>query len=204
MKEKFFLKILLVSVFFFSTVSTSYAAFGFIKRGFKHCTGTCDQMNICSIENDEQYRWCVKNCSHKMKVAENCEKVIPEKLRPLLPFEAMSGPYSTNEVSPFALQGLDLSFIKQTTDKKRLIGTAKKVLLVREQYLKNVNIQKLSEQERAKLAERLFLDYFKGATNILEEYKNTKMIPDDKLNILFKELRSELLAKWNKEKRNIH
>ncbi len=200
MKDKLFLKTFLVFVFLFSSISASYAVFGFIKRGFKHCTGICDQMNICSLENDEQYRWCVKNCSHKMKVAETCEKVIPEKLRPLLPYETMSGPYSTNEVSPFALQGLDLSFIKQTTDKKRLVGTAKKVLLVREQYLKNINVQKLSEKEREKLAEKLFLDYFKGATNVLEEYKKIKMIPDDKMNVLFKELRSELLSKWNKEK----
>ena len=61
-----------------------------------------------------------------MKVQDMCEVTTPSILRPFLPYEDYSGAFSTNQVSPFALKGFDIEFIKQTVDKRRLIGTAKK------------------------------------------------------------------------------
>lgn len=188
-------------VLFFSLVlfaQESHALLGFFKRGGKHCTNVCDQQAICSLDKDETYRWCVKNCSHKMKVQDMCEATTPILLRPFLPYEDYAGPFSTNQVSPFALQGFDIGFIKQTTDKRRLIGTAKKVLLVHEQYVNGNNVQNLNEQQRAALAEKLLRNFFKNDPLILEPYDRTQTIPDGTLAVLFDNLKRSLMTKYNK------
>jgi hypothetical protein len=179
--------------------SDATAAFGYIKRGLKHCTGVCDKQDVCSLENDEQYRWCLKNCAHKINTQQLCAAHFPVKMRPILPYEQHTGAFSTNEVSPQALEGLDHLFIRQTQDKKRLVGTAQKVLLVREQYVNGKNIQKLAAPEREKLGKTLFLNFFKTAPEVIQIFEKTGAIPDDKMTILFKEVRSEILNKWRRE-----
>lgn len=182
----------------FLTVSTtnSQAAFGYIKRGFKHCTGICDQQSICDIEQDEKFRWCVNNCSHKIQVKQLCESIVPLKLRPILPYETFNGDYNTNEVSPLALSGLDIEFIKQTKDKRRLVGTVKRVLLVAEQYVNGKDIQKLSGPARADLAEKLLRNVYKNDPEVIKSYEETASIPDETLANLFANLRDKIMKKY--------
>ena len=188
-------------VLFFSLILSaqeSHGILGYFQRGGKHCTNVCDQKAICTLDQDIQYRWCVKNCSHKMKVQDMCELITPSIMRPLLPYETFSGAFSTNEVSPLALQGFDIQFIKQTVDKKRLIGTAKKVLLVHEQYVNGNNIQNLNLQQREILAEKLLRTFFKNDPLILKPYDETKTIPDGTLAVLFDNLKRSLMTKYEK------
>ncbi|MBL9029119.1 MAG: hypothetical protein JNK42_01445 [Caedimonas sp.] len=35
----------------------------FLKRGFKHCTGVCDDAKVCS--DQDKILWCTLNCDHK-------------------------------------------------------------------------------------------------------------------------------------------
>ncbi len=134
-----------------------------------------------------------------MKVQDMCELITPSIMRPLLPYENFVGAFSTNEVSPLALQGFDIQFIKQTVDKKRLIGTAKKVLLVHEQYVKGNNIQNLNLQQCEDLAEKLLRNFFKNDPLILKPYDETKTIPDGTLAVLFDNLKRSLMTKYDKE-----
>ncbi|HBN22336.1 MAG TPA: hypothetical protein DD412_03780 [Holosporales bacterium] len=188
-------------VLFFSLILSaqeSQALLDFFKRGGKHCTNVCDQKSICTLDNDVQYRWCVKNCSHKIKVQDMCEAITPAILRPFLPYEDYAGPFGTNQVSPLALQGFDIGFIKQTTDRKRVIGTAKTVLLVHEQYVNGNNIQKLNAQQRAELAEKLLRKFFKNDPLILKPYDATQTIPDGTLAVLFDNLKRSIMTQYNK------
>lgn len=195
MKNKSLLSSLLILVLLFASSFVHALSLNFIKRGFKSCTETCGDQSICSLENDSAFRWCLKNCAYKMDVKSLCETVVPFKLRPVLPYETYSGVYNTNQVSIFALENLDRRFVEQTTDRRRVVGTAKLILLVRAQLLKGVDIQKLSAPERENLADKLFIEYFKGVPSIIDAYKKTGIIPDDKLAYLFKEVKNEILLK---------
>lgn len=188
-------------VLFFSLIlctQESHGLLGYLKRGGKHCTEVCDQRAICTLDKDVEYRWCIKNCSHKMKVKDMCEVTTPSILRPFLPYERYSGTFSTNEVSPLSLKGFDIKFIEQTIDKRRLIGTAKKVILVHEQYVNGNNIQKLNEKQRSILAEKLLRSFFKNDPLILKPYDKTQLIPDDALAVLFDNLKRRLMTQHNK------
>ena len=158
-----------VGVFIFGIVCSAVlvthsaeAKFGFLKRGFKHCTGVCYQPSLCNMtpENDKKFKWCVKNCSHKMDVKGMCEGIFPFNARPILPYEDFSGDLSTNNITPFGLSGLDMTFIKQTEDKRRIAGIAKRLLLVHEQYVKGHNIQRLDQKKRSALANKLLRGFF--------------------------------------------
>lgn len=35
----------------------------FLKRGFKHCTGVCDDAKVCN--DQDKILWCALNCDHK-------------------------------------------------------------------------------------------------------------------------------------------
>ncbi len=190
--------IITISLFFGAQGAQSKG--GYIKRGLKHCTGVCDQESICTLDQDKKYRWCLKKCSHKIDVKKMCKSITPPKMRPFLPYEDSSATLSTNEVSPLALLGLDMKFIKQTTDRKRLVGTAKKLLLVHEQYVRGKNIQKLSSKRREKRAKKLFREFFKNSPETLKIFDKTKQIPDEKMVVLFNTIKRELTTKYNKKR----
>lgn len=176
----------------------THAFLGYILRGFKHCTGVCDKAeNICAIEKDADFRWCVQNCSHKIDVKGICEGIFPAKLRPILPFENFSGAMNTNQVTPFALDALDKQFIMQTTDRRRLVGTVFRLFLVKAQYVDNTNVSKLTQSERESLAKKLFMEALKGDTAALASYTSNDMIPDASMERLFSFLKNAILAKWN-------
>ena len=190
---------LIIFLSFFLHVQEGNSVFGYLKRGGKHCTGTCNKRSICSLENDKKFRWCLKHCSHKMKPKRFCESFLPFKMRPFLPYESLSGPFSTNNISPIGLAGLDIEFIKQTTDKRRLIGTAKLLLLVHAQYVKGKNVQKLSEKKRSKLAEKLLRKFFKNDPLILKGYDKKKSMPNGTVAVLFDNLKRSIMAKYRKK-----
>lgn len=180
----------------FMMYSTAHAlSLDFVKRGFKSCTETCNDHLICSLENDEVFKWCLKNCAYKIDVKTLCETTTPYKLRPILPYETYTGIFNTNQISIIALENLDRRFIEQTTDRRRVVGTAKLILLVRAQLVDGTNIQKLNGTQREALGDKLFKTYFKNVPSVLNEYQKTGIISDDKLNLLIKEVKSEIFLK---------
>ncbi len=178
----------------FAAQSAMCLSLEFIKRGFKHCTGVCDNTGMCSLEKDETFRWCLKNCAQKFEVKKICEDVQPYSMRPILPYEDYAGPYGTNSVTPLALERVDRAFIEQTTDRRRVVGTAKLLLLIRHQLTTGKNVQ-LPKDEREKLADKLMKEQLKFAQEELRQYEVSGTIPDDKLAFLMKEIKSEILAK---------
>ena len=74
----------------------------------------------------------------------------------------------------------------------------KKVLLVHEEYVNGNNIQKLNEEHRALLAEKLLRSFFKNDPLILKPYDQTQTIPDGTLAVLFDNLKRSLMAKYEK------
>ena len=125
------------------------------------CTGVCDKLSICPYDKDKKFRWGVKMCSKQINVKRMCDNRYPALMRPILPYEKTTT-LNINEVSILAVKGFDMDFIKQTKDRRRLIGTAKKMLLVHRQYVKGINIQKLTPAKRKILAENLLRDFFVG------------------------------------------
>ena len=55
----------LSAIFLLNALSSeAFGSLGFIKRGFKHCTGVCDQQSqVC--KDPKLAEWCRQNCAHK-------------------------------------------------------------------------------------------------------------------------------------------
>lgn len=194
-------KIIMSAICFILLTSPSHGALGYIKRGFKHCTGVCDKQDICVLDQDKTYRWCVANCSHKIDVVKLCKDVIPTELRPILPYEVYPGTYNLNQFSEFALKHLDINFIKQTKDRKRAVGTAIALLLFAEQYLNGVNVQKLNEQQRENLGVKLLKNFYKNDPKVIEPYEKTGIIDDGTLAVLYDNITRKVLEKYNKNQK---
>ena len=167
----------------------------FVMRGFQHCTGRCDDHAICEMERNTDYLWCKKNCSHKMDIKKMCASIFPDNLHPILPFDHGHGLLNTNTITPLALQGLDRSFIEQTKHPERLIGTCKLLLLVHAQFVKGQNIQKLDFNGRDKLGLKLLNEFFKKDKDVLAAIKANQKIPDQKVELLFTKIKSDIIAK---------
>ena len=91
--------------------------------------------------------------------------------------------------------GLDMEFIKQTTDRKRVLGIAKRLLLVHEQYVNGKNIQSLSQEKREALAEKLLHKFLKNKSMALTQYGAAKTLTDDTIAALFDTLKRQILSK---------
>lgn len=192
--------IVAVGIIIMFSLEANSLSFRYILRGFKHCTGVCDSADICSMEMDEKFRWCVANCSHKFQVKEQCEPTLPMAMRPILPYETKhSGVLGTNHVSTIALEGVDADFIKQTADRRRAVGTAKVLMLVREQLVTGKNVQ-LPEKDRLKLADQLMRRFLKLAPADLKQYEETGIISDQLLALLMREVKSEIRTELRKSK----
>lgn len=191
--------ILLIFTVFGSANLAFSLSLDFIKRGFKHCTGTCDNAEMCPMEKDETFRWCLKNCAQKFSVKQICEEVLPFAMRPILPYETYAGPFATNSVTPLALDAVDRAFIEQTADRRRVVGTVKLLLLIREQLKTGKSVQ-IAAPDREKLADKIMKDYLKFAQEELRQYTVSGTIPDDKLAFMVKEIKSEIFAKIRSEK----
>ncbi|MCP4924042.1 MAG: hypothetical protein GY915_08455 [bacterium] len=199
MKGKNFILIAACAAFF--TMHSAEAALGFLKRGLKHCTGVCDQSDLCEFtpEKDKKFKWCLKNCSHKMDVKGMCEEAgFPLDARPILSYEKFSGSLNTNHITPISLSALDMTFIKQTTDRRRLMGIVKGLLLVHQQYVKGSNIQKLSQEKREVLADKLLRKFFKKDPVVFKTYDATGFLEDGVIAVLFDNLKGQILSKFNK------
>jgi hypothetical protein len=164
-----------------------------ITRGFfRSCTKICAQDTVCDLENDNDYRFCLKFCSHKFDMKTKCSEW--NIIRPILPYEQhYKGAYNTNHISLLALDGLDENFILQTSDRRRALGTAKTVLLVRDQVVHGNNVQ-LREAQRINYAEDLLQNFFKYAPAVILQYKITGTIPDNELLLLFTELKKDIIS----------
>jgi hypothetical protein len=66
------IKNILLTITAISIIATPAESFSlnFLKRGFKHCTGVCDNVNVC--KDKDKLEWCILNCSHKMDSRKLC------------------------------------------------------------------------------------------------------------------------------------
>ena len=66
------IKNILLTIIAVSIIATPAESFSlnFLKRGFKHCTGVCDNVKAC--DDQDKMEWCILNCSHKMDTKKLC------------------------------------------------------------------------------------------------------------------------------------
>jgi hypothetical protein len=66
------IKNILLTIAAVSIIATPAESFSlnFLKRGFKHCTGVCDNVKVC--KDQDKLEWCILNCSHKIDSRKLC------------------------------------------------------------------------------------------------------------------------------------
>lgn len=128
--------------------------------------------------------------------SELMEGLSPE-MKPILPYDPSKGPWNTNQITPLALKAVDRSFIEQTGGGiKRAIGTGKLLLLVRQQYVYGYDIQRLSQEDRARLADLLLIKYLGGpSSEKAKKYQQTGELSVDDLANLYETLKKDILNK---------
>ena len=124
---------------------------------------------------------------------------LDKTLQPILPYDSSSGFLNTNQITPVALEATDRQFIEQTRgDPRRAIGTGKLLLLVRQQYVHNYNIQQLNQKDRDILGEKLLIKFFGGSTSpIIQSYQQTHKISIDNLEKLYETVKKDIFNKLN-------
>jgi hypothetical protein len=75
------IKNILLTITAISIIATPAESFSlnFLKRGFKHCEGVCDKVNVC--KDKDKLEWCILNCSHKMDSRKLCTNKTNEEVR---------------------------------------------------------------------------------------------------------------------------
>lgn len=150
---------------------------------------------------DSSYKKSVSSQEPQGQDSSELMEGLDERMRPFLPYDSSSGSFNTNQITPLALEGTDREFVEQTGGGiKRAIGTGKLLLLVRQQYVYGYDIQRLSQQDREKFADQLFIKFFGGSqSSIIQNYQRTGEIAVDDLETLYETVKRDIFDKydWN-------